>query len=328
MYIDDMWHCYRACGLRLRSPLALPLVPAEAGTDDVVIEQRMTMDRAAPSGCEGTPDRVTLIYPNIGRFVVQSGKEVIVPPVRDERLARTIAAITLGTALPHLCHQRGLVALHAATVLLNGQAVALAGPVTIGKSTLLDAFIRAGHRFMADDLCAVELPPASLRGNPAGIASSPGSLPPGSVRGRDDGAAIAYPCGPWVKLRDDAGNNRHVGAARFKAPGSKTWVDLTGQFHAEPAPLAAILLITDGGRDDAIHIERLTGIEALTATPLVVSRWRQAKASQGLAVLADRLIALFNLAPLYRLRRPRTLDRLDEVVVSVERFAEQSLGVR
>ena len=312
----------------------------------MVIAQQIAAEQAPPSrrGFAGTPDCATLSYPVMGRFTVHGGNELIVPSVR-EATAKSIAAIVIGTALAHLCHQRGLVPLHAATVLRNGRAIALAGSWGIGKSTLLDAFVRAGHRFMSDDLCAVELPSNAFPGRSAArsetqwCAADPGSLQAPNSKSatipdqrctadalhcvRKTNAVMALPCGPWIKLRDDILNERYAGAARFKAPGNKTWVDLAAQFQAEPAPLAAIFLIADGAHDDTICVERLTGVAAIAAAPLAVSRWRQAKASQGLAVLSERLMALFSRVPFYRLHRPRTLDRLGEVVAFLQRFAEE-----
>ncbi len=317
----------------------------------MVIVQQTTAEPTGPRGrpFQGTPDWAALRYSAVGRFTARGGRELIVPPFQ-ERTARSIATIVLGTALTHLLRQRALVPLHAAAVVLNGCAFALAGPWGIGKSALLDAFIRAGHRFMADDLCAVELPPDAFPGRSATrtaaarwAADSGSSETPNAeiaaipdqrctadalhrVRETNPGHAIALPCGLWLKLRDDMLNDRYAGAGRFKAPGNKTWVDLAGQFHAEPAPLAGILLIADGAHDDSIQIERLTGIKAVSAAPLVISRWRQAKASQGLAVLSDHLVALLRLVPLYRLCRPRTHGRLDEVVASLERFAAEPIA--
>jgi len=72
----------------------------------------------------------------------------------------------------------------------------------------------------------------------------------------------------------------------------------------------------------------LTGVAALDAAPLALSAWRQAHASQALAshnmtVLVGRAGALFSAVPLYRLRRPRALEWLDDIVAAAARFAQE-----
>jgi hypothetical protein len=60
-----------------------------------------------------------------------------------------------GQALSFALVQQGIEPLHAAVVQVEDVAVAFLGDCTFGKSTLLAAFLQAGHRVLTDDLLVV-----------------------------------------------------------------------------------------------------------------------------------------------------------------------------
>lgn len=291
---------YRACGLTIESAIALPFLPCPRQPANVIVKRGAEREGhpRARGGFEGSPNCIRFYSSQMGRFEVCEGRQIVVPAERQGQIG-LIAAIVLGSLMPHLCHQRGLLPLHACTLSFNGKAIALAGPSGMGKSTLLNAFLQSGHWFLSDDLCATDLSETAKGGYP-----------------------IALPCGPWLKLGRDVPHFANEEAPSLSRAGRKSWIDFTSQFRAEPTPLAAVLLISDAPATEPIEFQRLKGVDALRAAGTVVSRWRQALASQKKSVLVERAAALFRAAPVYRLRRPRVLENLSDVVAAVERFAE------
>lgn len=298
---------YRAFGITIRSAIALPFLACPSQQVGAIVnreeERNGHVPALAPSRFEGSPDCIRIYSPSMGNFEVRGGRQITVPTERPGQIG-LIAAVALGSLMPHLCHQRGLLPLHACTVSLKGKAIALAGPSGIGKSTLLNAFVQSGHWFLSDDLCAVDLSEAAKGGR-----------------------VIALPCGPWLKLGPDAVHFASEGTRSSPETGPKagrkSWIDLSSQFRAEPTPLAAILLISDTAVTEPIEFQRLEGVNALRAAGAVVSRWRQALVSQKKSVLFERATALFRTVSVYRLRRPKALEYLSDVVAAVERFAEE-----
>lgn len=65
------------------------------------------------------------------------------------------ATYLLGPVLGFALRLRGVLALHASAVLIDGRAVALVGPSGAGKSTTAAAFAAAGVPVLADDVLAV-----------------------------------------------------------------------------------------------------------------------------------------------------------------------------
>jgi hypothetical protein len=95
---------------------------------------------------------VLLEFPVAGRFLVRSGKEILVDPApaADDG---TVHAYLLGTAFGVLCHQRGITPLHASLINISDGFIAFVGNSGAGKSTLAAALAQRGYQVAADDVC-------------------------------------------------------------------------------------------------------------------------------------------------------------------------------
>lgn len=138
----------------------------EPGSSDVTVKV------VAHPGHEGPDEHAPLYYRVLDRqrFLFASpGSVGYVDPGRREAVAFVTAelladrqhfrhavleAMTLGTLTPHDRQP-----LHAAAVVRDGAAVILAGPSTVGKSTLAYAAARAGLRVLAEDTVHLQARP-------------------------------------------------------------------------------------------------------------------------------------------------------------------------
>ena len=100
-------------------------------------------------------DGVVLHWNDAADFLIRNGREIIIDPAPgvDERILRLIL---LGPVFAILLHQRGILALHAAAVEIDGGAVVLMGPQGCGKSTLAATLYKRGHGILADDVTAIQ----------------------------------------------------------------------------------------------------------------------------------------------------------------------------
>jgi hypothetical protein len=96
-------------------------------------------------------DAAIFDFPGAGRVLIRGGREVMVEkaPGADMALLRLYL---FGSVMGMICHQRGLLALHASAVAIGGRAVAFTGQSGAGKSTLAAHCLAAGARLVADDL--------------------------------------------------------------------------------------------------------------------------------------------------------------------------------
>lgn len=95
-----------------------------------------------------------LCLPGLMRMLVRAGHEIIVEPAAGVELAET-APFVLSTGFAAILHQRHILALHAATIVWQGGAVAICGPTGAGKSTLAAALCAEGAAFLGDDIATI-----------------------------------------------------------------------------------------------------------------------------------------------------------------------------
>ncbi len=154
-----LYSCFDFC-LRSEIPLA-ELVPAgEAGERPVVdiklgrLAETLPGGGGAERGIQVAGDSVLLTVDGVARYLVRGGREILVDPAQGGS-ERDLRLFLLGSALGILCHQRGLLPLHANAIVAGGGAYAFAGPSGAGKSTLAAHFSRAGYEILCDDVCVI-----------------------------------------------------------------------------------------------------------------------------------------------------------------------------
>lgn len=225
----------------------------------------------------------------VAAYLVEGGRRITVQPWQAAD-APDVRVFLLGSVFGFLCHQRGLLPLHAGCLMIDGNAVAIAGEAGTGKSTLTAAFLRRGFRMLADDVTVLD---TTASGGP-----------------------LALPSFPRIKLwRDAMGGLGYAmaGVERIRADMEKFQVPTDAVFEAAPSPLAAVVhlkVVTDERHEE---LERLHGFGAIDALTDNVYRRAAAIRMGRKAALLVSLIPLAKLTNL-RLSRRRDLSRLDETV--------------
>jgi len=152
---------YTAYGLGIHSYLSLPELPAGNGKADVIFrpgnvdgENLQPLDETRSFAATATEARYSM--EGVGKFLVRSGREVIVDPKpgADER---TVRLCLLGPVAGLFLHQRGWLTLHASAVAVEDSAIVFMGGQAWGKSTLAAAFNARGYGMLSDDVTAIRL---------------------------------------------------------------------------------------------------------------------------------------------------------------------------
>ncbi len=241
---------YALYGLVVRSdrPLdALDAAPAGRGTDvDVVLggaspdaaawEQATAYYREAAGA--GEPPAV-VVRRDAARgfwFRYEDGTEFVLNPEATRIVAwwgdatslADTATYLLGPVLGFALRLRGVLALHASAVIIDGRAVALVGASGAGKSTTAAAFARAGMPVLADDVLAVRLV---------------------------DGVLMAYPSYRLLRLWDESERILFGTSGRLPLL-TPTWdkrslpLGTDHPFHHEPAPLGDVFVLGARAQDE------------------------------------------------------------------------------
>lgn len=156
---------YSLCGWRVRSEWALPELVAWSGDDrapDIAIRIG-----EVPAELDGITGRTPLVQVNaqgwlrytvrgVATYLVRDGNAVIIDTPHPPDTA-DVALFLLGSVLGFLCHQRGLLPLHASCVVLDGKVFAMAGHSGAGKSTLAALLLAQGAWLLSDDVTVIDI---------------------------------------------------------------------------------------------------------------------------------------------------------------------------
>jgi len=153
---------YTLSGLTIRSSVALPeLVPHrnQDGHVDVVITfcevpESLANALYADFYYQATRDSLLINVPATGRYLIRQGREILVHQF-DGVEDRNMRIFLLGAAFAAICHQRGLLPLHASAIAVNGECIAFAGDSGAGKSTLAAFLAQKGFTIICDDICVL-----------------------------------------------------------------------------------------------------------------------------------------------------------------------------
>jgi len=288
---------YDLCGWRVTSVIALPDLPrwtGDARNPDVTIEigQAGPLDQPVVStplvqiDAEG---RTRFGVEGVAQYRVEAGRRVIIDPAQPLD-APDIRLFLLGSALGYLCHQRGVMPIHAATVDIDGEAVCFAGASGAGKSTLADAFARRGHPVLSDDVSPLD--------------PDHGLILPSLRRIRMWGDAI-----------DNAGWDAST-MERCRAGLEKFSRTLHDGPSVEPLrPRAIFHLRRQWDKLGGARFRRIRGRPAVEQFRRQVYRWRSLVGMAGASsAMARSAIAASHFPLHFIVERPHTFDRLDATV--------------
>ncbi|MBI3403220.1 MAG: hypothetical protein HY048_17550 [Acidobacteria bacterium] len=315
-------HRYRVGPLRLQSRMAIPELQPVARASSEAWTFRVSHAGAAPArGVAWFHDwtfpngRRWLMVGRLGRrYVVRFARVasfLIDPPARTITAfpgagvpARTIRHLLLDQVVPMLLGDADHLVVHASAVVAGGGAVAFIGPSGSGKSTLAGALARHGCALVTDDCLVVDLGrrPAHVIPTYAGLRLWPDvlrALFPGERR-------------------------RTAGVAHYSSKRRVRRHTDDFAFRRRPEPLRAACVLTAPASKRSpvskLSMTRLRGHEAFAAVlrcTFHLDVGRETTARRAL----ERVTAMLETVPVFRLQMPRDLARLDEVGVLMDSLA-------
>lgn len=216
--------------------------------------------------------------------------------LRDPDCRHLVELRLLGPVLAYWLERRGICALHAAAVVVEGRAIGFMAANRGGKTGLAAAFMAAGEPLLSDDLLPVE---------------------PGEER------LLARPGYPQMRMWPDEvehflGNRRtfarvHPGLEKLRVPVGK---DGFGAFHPATAPLACLYVPERRSVDQRPGECRIAPLSPRRALIELVRCSFSPFLVEAAGLQPERLDLLARLArsvPVRRLVYPSGLERLPEV---------------
>jgi hypothetical protein len=240
-----------------------------------------------------------LRLPGVATYFVRDGVDILVD--RETGAADLdVRSYLMGSLFAVLCHQRGLLPLHASAIAGPQGAVAFLGGSGAGKSSIAAFLSRRGHRVLADDICLVD--PAAPRDQ------------------------RVLPMAPWLKLWNttlDALGESDLELPRVFSDDEKYRYAL--QQHEAPTPLAELILLDRAEDQSAASFERLAPVHALhTVLDLTYQSWlvrAMGRTEQYFLRCGQALDGV----RVTRMRRPWSFDAMENTLLAFEaHLAEDS----
>ena len=160
---------YRFGPFLLRSEVPIAELEGFAGSEGLRVQVTLgavpeKLDDAASYGrhCWVSAARYLLTIPGVARYLVEGGNTVLVQPAPNA-VAGDVSTYLLGSVFGALCHQNGLLPLHASSVRSGDGVTAFLGDSGAGKSTLAACLQARGFPIVSDDICVLEEEAGTMR---------------------------------------------------------------------------------------------------------------------------------------------------------------------
>jgi hypothetical protein len=187
-----------------------------------------------------------------------------------------------------LCHQRGIVPLHAAAMDIEGGCAAFAGDSGAGKSTLAAALAARGRQVISDDVCYLQSDAHD------GVEAWPGV---GRIRLWQDAMEALRLDGPGV-TRETAGYNKFL--VPIQQPSNP----------AEPRRLRKIYQLEIAPQGEGPSIARVHGAAAIEILLHNIYRLEYAEYMGRKPAIFEFCARMARAVPVFRFRRPMGFDLL------------------
>lgn len=156
-------YLYRINGLVIESELEMPELlsvnrrdVSEIHGEIVYGKHKEDVYKSIREGTEeyGEHDFIWINRQDVGTYAIHSGNKIVIDIKKDAKEYK-VRNNMLCSVMAMLLFQRGIVAMHGATIVKNNKAILIVGYSKAGKSTLSNGLRMKGYKLLSDDLSAV-----------------------------------------------------------------------------------------------------------------------------------------------------------------------------
>lgn len=281
-------YTYTAYNLCIESEILLSELIEAEGVPDVTIRLgRLNHITKETLDCG---NQVFGTIPEIGTILIEKGQTITIDPavgIDESMLSPSI----LGPIMSVVLRQRGLLVLHASSVVINGQAIAFLGGSGWGKSTLAESFHKQGYAALTDDVMAVQT----------------SSTPP-----------TVFPSFPQFKLWPEAAASLGHDVNRLPhlfANAPKLSYTFTQGFQQTPQPLQCIYVLSKKAQQTIIPLSPQEAFAELVRHTRAVNLL---KSPEFVTIHLHQCARLAELVRFCRFTRPPSLAALADQVALIE----------
>jgi hypothetical protein len=225
-------------------------------------------------------ERSLIRIEDVSDYEVSRGRDIRVWPAAGARL-KDVEIYLFGPAWATLCHQRGLLPLHASAILTQGGITAFAGHPGAGKSTTAALMASLGYELVTDDILPISFNEDSI----------PGAWPYLRRLKLHGGPIIQLALTPTELVSETLDKEKYFVLPRNAA-------------HDKWSRLKALYVLEIDPTISQVSVDRITGADAVRA---IVDQTYHFNFILGSRRFHDHLVFCTKLASqiaVYRLRRP------------------------
>jgi hypothetical protein len=312
--LDNEKITYLLSGVRVTSELDFPELSQLIVNDDDHSSQQVHIrlgdvpevlaDAEHRHGYQVNHNNVLLDIPDIARYLIRDGNEILVDPVptADEKDVRLFL---LGSAFGMLLHQRGILPMHASAIEVDNRCILFTGDSGSGKSTIAAFLHKNGYRILTDDVCAITF----------GHNNDP----------------VAWPGFPRVKLWSDTLHALKQKTENLTPDGmraGKYHLPLNDTFSKHPLPITHIYSLREHTASVS-HIEPLSTQDAVSAIVNNIYRGGVLQSKKHKLQNFQQCMSLAQKTNVSQLSRRKDFEDMNEILHSLEKHwaSQENNGV-
>ncbi len=295
---EDLPYEFRFGPFLFHSQMDVPELAGVSGAGTLPVTIRRGVVPRALEGGESwgshwinAPDEALFTVKETARYHVSHGAFVVVD-VTEGAPPGDVSGYLLGVVFGILCHQNGMLPLHASALSTGGAVTALLGNSGAGKSTLAAFLERRGHRVVADDICLLTV---------------------------SSGEVI--PVAGWIKLWRESLEQlgKQVEARQQTFSDEDKYRVTLAQANAGRLRLRNVVLLNRAGETETVRLEPVAAAEAIAEMMNFTYVGFLPNLKGGFPRLFSQCAEALEGARCYRLRVPWGWDKIAETVELVER---------
>lgn len=158
-----MKYYYRVYGLNIESTIEIPefeLIDSDCNIDVKLsfgVVKEDIIEKITQGYVANYEKKDMWFYvENVAIFHIYNGDTVIVEPMGDKN-NKMIKLYIMGSVMGMILLQKNRVAIHGGGIVVDGKGCIFTGQKCAGKSTITTALRKKGYKFIADDVCSINI---------------------------------------------------------------------------------------------------------------------------------------------------------------------------
>lgn len=230
---------------------------------------------------------------NVAIYHIYNGDTVVIEPYENSSF-KQIKLYILGSVMGMILIQKNIVAIHGGGIVINGKGCVFTGEKGAGKSTITTALRKKGYKFIADDVCSIDIENFTIH---HGF--------PYQKLCEDAMTKLGYDVDEFQPFRGDLNVNKYM-------------VPAFDEFTKEDVKLDAIFELSVGDVDE-VKVEEVLGSEKMNKLINNIFRIEMLKYSGGMEPFYfKKCLEIVKNTKLYKMTRPKDIFSVDNQIEKIK----------